>query len=98
MVCNDIPCDIPERDPPRTYVLCEKRSSIQSLVLMRSAITHAKFRADPYADCIPIHIDYSIFWAMLPLKMAVCNMCTQFHDINARPIHWKEEVYCTHRA
>jgi len=38
MVCNDIPYDIPERDPPRTYVLCENRSSIQSLVLMRSAI------------------------------------------------------------
>ena len=42
MVCNDIPRDIPERDPPRTYartyVLCENRSSIQSLTLMRSAI------------------------------------------------------------
>ena len=46
MVCNNIPRDIPERDPPctyacthvRTYVLCENRSSIQSLVLMRSAI------------------------------------------------------------
>jgi len=45
MVCNDIPHDIPERDPPgtyvRTYVLCENRSSIQSLTLMRSAITRA---------------------------------------------------------
>ena len=20
MVCNNIPCDIPERDPPRTYI------------------------------------------------------------------------------
>ena len=47
MVCNDILRDIPERDPPRTYVrthvctyvLHENRSSIQSLVLMRSAIT-----------------------------------------------------------
>ena len=33
MVCNDIPCDIPERDPPRTYtrtyILCDNRSSIQ---------------------------------------------------------------------
>jgi len=42
MVCNDIPRDIPERDPPRThvrtYVICENRSSIQSLALMRSAI------------------------------------------------------------
>jgi len=46
MVCNDIPRDIPERDPPRTYVctyvrtyvLCENRSPIQSLALMRSAI------------------------------------------------------------
>ena len=47
MVCNDILCDIPEHDPPRTYarmyartyVLSENRSSIQSLALMRSAIT-----------------------------------------------------------
>ena len=46
VVCNDIPRDIPERDPPRTYirthartyVLCENRSPIQSLALMRSAI------------------------------------------------------------
>ena len=37
MVCNNIPRDIPERDPPHTYVLCENRSSIQSLALMRSA-------------------------------------------------------------
>ena len=41
-VCNDIPHDIPERDPPHmyviTYVLCENRSLIQSLALMRSAI------------------------------------------------------------
>jgi len=40
-VCNDIPHDIPECDPPcmyvRTYILCENRSSIQSLVLMWSA-------------------------------------------------------------
>ena len=35
---NDIPRYIPERDPTRTYVLCENRSSIQSLTLMRSAI------------------------------------------------------------
>jgi len=47
-VCNDIPRDIPERDPPRThvrtyvrtYVLCENRSPIQSLALMRSAIIY----------------------------------------------------------
>ena len=43
MVCNGIPREIPECDPPRTYVrtyvLCENRSSIQSLALMRSAIT-----------------------------------------------------------
>jgi len=42
MVCNDIPRDIPECEPPRTYVctyvLCENRSSIQSLALMRSAM------------------------------------------------------------
>jgi len=39
MVCKNIPCDIPERDPPRmyvcthvrTYVLCENRCSIQNL-------------------------------------------------------------------
>ena len=41
MVCNNIPHDIPERDLPRmyvrTYILCENRSSIQSLALMRSA-------------------------------------------------------------
>ena len=40
-VCNDLLHDIPERDPPctyiRMYVLCENRSSIQSLALMRSA-------------------------------------------------------------
>ena len=36
VVCNNIPRDIPERDPP--YVLCENRSWIQSLTLMRSAI------------------------------------------------------------
>ena len=43
MVCNDIPRDIPERDPPRTYVrtyvVRENRSLIQSLALMRSAIS-----------------------------------------------------------
>ena len=38
MVCNDIPRDIPKRDPPRIYVLSENRASIQSLALMRSAI------------------------------------------------------------
>ena len=40
MVCNDILCDVPERDPPRTYVHTyshENRSSIQSLALMCSA-------------------------------------------------------------
>jgi len=40
-VCNDIPHDIPECDPPcmyvRTYILGENRSWIQSLVLMWSA-------------------------------------------------------------
>ena len=47
MECNDIPRDIPERDPPRTYVrtyvLGENRSSIQSLALMRSAITPLEY-------------------------------------------------------
>jgi len=39
MVCNDIPRDIPERDHHVcTYILCENRSSIQSLPLMCSAI------------------------------------------------------------
>ena len=42
MVYNDIPRDIPERDPPRTYIHCENRSSIQSLALMLSAITHSE--------------------------------------------------------
>jgi len=37
-VCNDLPRDISEHDPPRTYVLGENRSSIQSLALMRLAI------------------------------------------------------------
>jgi len=60
MVCSDIPRDIPERDPPRTYVrthvrtharthvrtyvLCENRSTIQSLALMRSAISAPDFQ------------------------------------------------------
>ena len=43
MVYNDIPHDIPECDPLRTYaptyVLCENKSSIQSLLLMWSAIS-----------------------------------------------------------
>jgi len=42
-VCNDIPRDSPERDPPctyvRTYVLSENRSLIQSLALMRLAMS-----------------------------------------------------------
>ena len=42
MVCNNILRDIPERDPPRTYictyVLGENRSSIQSLAIMHSAM------------------------------------------------------------
>ena len=45
MVCNNIPRDIPERDPPRMYArtyvhtyFVKNRSSIQSLALMRSAI------------------------------------------------------------
>jgi len=40
-VCNDIPCDIPECNPTRTYVrtyiLGEDRSSMQSIALMHSA-------------------------------------------------------------
>ena len=53
-VCNNIPHDIPEHDPPRTYVrtyiLCENRPSIQSLVLMWSAtstqpsMSHCQFQ------------------------------------------------------
>ena len=44
MVCNNIPCD-----PPRmyvcTYVLCENRSSIQSLALLCSAINQQEVLA-----------------------------------------------------
>jgi len=64
-VCNDIPRDSPERDPPctyvRTYVLSENRSSIQSLALMRSAIrldTDIKFN---YA-----HIYLTIMLKIMP--------------------------------
>ena len=37
--CNNIPRDIPEREPQCTYILCENRSSIQGLALMRLAIS-----------------------------------------------------------
>jgi len=64
-LCNDspsdIPRDIPERDPPRTYVrmhvrtyvLCENRSSIQSLALMRSA-TNKHFTFGVHPECANI--------------------------------------------
>ena len=49
LVCNNIPRDIPERDPPRTYMHTFVRidpwfrSSIQSLVLMHSANIPANY-------------------------------------------------------
>ena len=50
MVCNNIPHDITECDTPCmyvcTYVLSENRSSIQSLTLMRSAISVALMCCD----------------------------------------------------
>ena len=70
MVCNNIPRDIPERDPPRTYVrtytLCENRSSIQSLALMRSAIISIKLT--------PL-ILYALQFRFFPPQISVQRSC-----------------------
>jgi len=64
MVCNNILRDIPERDLPRmyvhthvcTYVLCENRSSIQSLVLMRLAI----IQFSTHSIAVTCHVAYIV--------------------------------------
>ena len=64
MVYNNILHDIPECEPPRTYVrtyvVRENRSSIQSLVLMRSAIKYSvtlksNFQKHTAVETLPLH-------------------------------------------
>ena len=52
MVRNDIPRDIPVRDPPHTYALRENRSSFQSLALIRGGPTESK--GHKYYDHVPM--------------------------------------------
>ena len=60
MVCNDIQRDSPECDPPsthvHTYVLCENRSSIQSLTLMCSAIIRNVISVDNSPPRMPVTV------------------------------------------
>ena len=96
MVCNDIPRDIPERDPPRTYVrtyvLCENRSPIQSLALMRSAI---KSQHGPRT--ITLRVKYiEMLWEYFLIARKKKKRCPKFFPgttFNYYAKHWVLQLY-----
>jgi len=73
MVCNDILRDIPERDHHvHTYVLCENRSLIQRLMLMRSAIMFGYIAmSSDYTIMIALMADQTVSFLVLKLILVV---------------------------